>query len=254
MATKELRFTLEGHRSGITTLAFSPDSKTLASTDIPTAIAKLWDVSTGKELPFVGPQWLDDYDDYIQDMVFSPDGKTLAVASFHAVGLWDVVRGRWTAVYGRGGSRPLCFCVGSILDWLGREPVAYVRSASYAPDGKLILRMGAEKQEWMQEVPGQPVSRLGVLCGLLSGLLFLGAVARAHLWHAAPTGVSRSPVLLQSAVSCWAAAALVTITYFLGITWGMAAGLLMVALAVAWCGRIRREPLELDVAERPGRQ
>ena len=44
----KLRDTLQGHRNGVHSVAYSPDGKTLASGSFDGTI-KLWDVATGKE-------------------------------------------------------------------------------------------------------------------------------------------------------------------------------------------------------------
>lgn len=186
-ATNELRGTLRGHRSGVWPLVFSPDGKTLASADCPTICVKLWDVTTGKERHFEAPDWCQEDSDYIQDMAFSPDSRTLAVASYYRIGLWDVDSGKNTAVFGRGSHRPLSLSIWSIINSLLNDyPTEYVRSLSYNPDGKLIACLssdGEDGNEWMQEVPAVVVNRIGGLCGLAAGLLFLGGCLRLPQDH-----------------------------------------------------------------------
>ncbi len=64
--------TLEGHSSGVNSVAYSPDGKTLAS-DSDDKTIKLWDVSTGKAI-----KTLTGHSSSVYSVVFSPDGKTLA--------------------------------------------------------------------------------------------------------------------------------------------------------------------------------
>jgi WD40 repeat protein len=79
---------LEGHDHLVTTVAFSPDSKTVASGLLDKTI-RLFDVITGKER-----QKLKGYDDFVSAVAFSPDGRTLALGSWNkTVRLLDVSTG-----------------------------------------------------------------------------------------------------------------------------------------------------------------
>lgn len=103
---------------GVTTIALSPDGKVLAASEIwrtndgkdrKCGIA-LWDVAAGKVIR--------DLHDKPITMVFSPDGKTLAVSNREGVLLWDVAAGR---------QRPK----------LAAEKISVVALA-FAPDGKTL--------------------------------------------------------------------------------------------------------------------
>lgn len=85
-STGTLSHTLEGHLAGISTIAWSPDSKVLASGSDDKLI-RLWDVSTGKCMPtpLVG------HHNYVYSLSFSPKGNMLASGSYdEALFLWDV--------------------------------------------------------------------------------------------------------------------------------------------------------------------
>jgi WD40 repeat protein len=68
--------TLKGHKDAISSLAFSPDGKTLASGSFDTTV-QLYDVRSG-ELK----QTLKDLDKKVSAVIFSPDGKILAGGSW----------------------------------------------------------------------------------------------------------------------------------------------------------------------------
>jgi len=77
----------ENDPSGLTTVAFSPDSKSIAAAPYPDYSAKIWDVATGQELQKFAGQFS------VQALAMSPDGKTLASSS-PAVIVEDPATGR----------------------------------------------------------------------------------------------------------------------------------------------------------------
>lgn len=75
---------LEGHRSRILTLAFSPDGKSLVSGD-QSGVGRVWAMSTAQTVAT-----LTNHAAWIGALSFSPDGKTLATASAdQTVKLWS---------------------------------------------------------------------------------------------------------------------------------------------------------------------
>src|SRR6516162_7989504 len=76
--------TLRGHSGWISSLAFAPNGKLLASSSADKTV-KLWTIPGGKELAS-----LRGHEDYVSSVAISPDGKTLATGSFdNSVKLWD---------------------------------------------------------------------------------------------------------------------------------------------------------------------
>ncbi|KJZ69045.1 hypothetical protein HIM_11571 [Hirsutella minnesotensis 3608] len=79
---------LEGHGDWVTTVAFSPDGKTLASASGDSTV-RLWDPATGAHR-----HPLEGHGGWVTAVAFSPDGKTLASASDDStVRLWDPATG-----------------------------------------------------------------------------------------------------------------------------------------------------------------
>ncbi len=144
-AISRLGTTRFNHRASITSIAFAPDGKTLASagkvsegkgllwdsaSDRPVyrwyrgtdKVIRLWDRATGREiLQFRG------HEEAVRHIAFSPNGKTLASASEDkTVRLWDVTFGKQLRVF-QGSQKPVFFVVfspdGKTLatsDWVGQ--------------------------------------------------------------------------------------------------------------------------------------
>jgi WD40 repeat protein len=85
---------LQPHNSSVTSVAFSPDGKVIASGSGDYTVI-LWDVATGQ--PMGEP--LEGHTDAVMSVAFSPDGRTLASSSQNGqVILWDVATGQLRAL------------------------------------------------------------------------------------------------------------------------------------------------------------
>jgi WD40 repeat protein len=73
----------------VTRVAFSPDGKTLASSDGETCKLRLWEVATGRLL-----QTLNSDHNLAESLTFSRDGRLLASAEGNDVKVWEVAGGR----------------------------------------------------------------------------------------------------------------------------------------------------------------
>ena len=103
---------LKGHRWGVTSVAYSPDGKTLASTSDEQMIM-LWDIATRKSSTTQKDLYTIVY------AVFSPDGKTLASTNgFSMIKLWDIATGADTATL--------------------QQDFGPVNHVAYSPDGNTI--------------------------------------------------------------------------------------------------------------------
>jgi WD40 repeat protein len=122
VATGKLFATLEGHTLPVRSVAFSPDSKTLASAGQGATI-KLWDVKTGKNTATLQDERMD----WVYGVVFSPDGKTLVSGGTGRgyIHFWDIASGKSTSIL--------------------RGDPTLVWSVALSRDGKMLASGGGDK-------------------------------------------------------------------------------------------------------------
>ncbi|TGO07224.1 hypothetical protein BTUL_0306g00010, partial [Botrytis tulipae] len=104
-ATGTLQQTLEGHSESVTSIAFSADSKLLASGSDGCTI-KIWDAATGTL-----QQTLEGHSSWVISIAFSADSKLLASGSRDCtIKIWDAATGTLQqTLEGHSGARNLSF-------------------------------------------------------------------------------------------------------------------------------------------------
>lgn len=126
--TGELLFTLEAQMRGIHTLAFSPDSKTLASGDTGNTM-RLWDMNTGTSRATFKISTSS-----FHALTFSPNGKLLASGSYDGkVRLWDATVKKREGLSTFGGYT-------AMLTIRGHKN--RVSALAFSPDGKTLITAG----------------------------------------------------------------------------------------------------------------
>ena len=139
-----------GHSQSVTSVAFSPDGRTLASGSSDNTI-KLWEVATGRELrTFSG------HLRFVTAVVFTDDGRTLASASWDkTVKLWDVTTGR------------------ELRTLAGHS--SYIDSLAFTADGRKLASGSDDKTIKLWDVAtGQEVKTLAGHASLVTSLSFSG--------------------------------------------------------------------------------
>jgi hypothetical protein len=128
--------TLRGHTSWVTSVAFSPDGRLLASGSDDQTL-KLWDVETRQEV-----RTLRGHTDPVWSVAFSPDGRLLASGSGdNTVKLWDVETGQEVRTLS-GHTDPV---------W----------SVAFSPDGRLLASGSGDNTVKLWDVEtGQEVRTL----------------------------------------------------------------------------------------------
>ena len=142
---------LEGHSDWVSSVAFSHDSKIVASASHDKTV-RIWNTQTGK-----CEQVLEGHSDWVSSVAFSHDSKIVASASGDkTVRIWNTQTGQCEEVISVGhDTRVLSFKSkdGSIVInhgnvSLSRKPALYTRS-DISPQSSEILKLGLRGDSWI---------------------------------------------------------------------------------------------------------
>ena len=131
--TGEIKTTFEGHTERVEWVAFSPDGKMLASSDF-NGVIWLWDIDTGEHRQIRTSHKI------VDEVMFSPDGRTLVSSRQGDIRLWDVATGEFKArLEDTTGTNNIVFnSDGTILYGVSRNELRL-----WDPDtGKITMRLG----------------------------------------------------------------------------------------------------------------
>ena len=222
------RDTLEGHDDTITSVAFSPDSKSIATASVDGKVI-VWDAFSRREV--ASPKWGAHAIASVTSISFSPDNRMLAItAGDNTVRLWDTSAPQREPSVLKGNSAPLYAVAFSpdgrtlaaggedknVLLWRLSEPASepqkltghrdMVRALAFSPDGRTLAAGGNDNtiRLWDTSAPdAQPKTLAGHTQPVLAlSFTFDGAAlasgsddGNVGLWSLRATG--REPSMLK---------------------------------------------------------
>lgn len=167
--TGQRHLTYQGHRGGVGSLAWSPDSTRMASSGLADASTQVWNPLTGQRLSMhsnvTGARQA--ASTAIWALAWSPDGTYLAFGdASHHVGVWNVATGQIVVTYTRhrgpinslawspnGEQLASASSDGTVQVWdalTGQQQVVYTdqtgpkRAVLWAADGQSVLSAGSD--------------------------------------------------------------------------------------------------------------
>ncbi len=129
LATGKERCQWEGPPNYIpSSVAFSPDARTLAIAHKKDSVIRLYDTATGPGVrQFLRPRDHIQQGDYIHDVAFSPDGKTLVSSFGSMLHFYELATGKEVRKV---------------------EPGGYVKTLLFSPDGRSLVLGGFDIRLW----------------------------------------------------------------------------------------------------------
>lgn len=132
--TGQLKTTFKGYTERVTSIAFSPDGKMLASGDFE-GVIRLWDIETGKHKQIRTPHKI------VDQVMFSPNGRTIMSQRNYEFRLWDIDTGEFKA---------------SLEDTFGTD------SITFNSDGTILFGVSNNELRLWNTDTGKIKMRLGV--------------------------------------------------------------------------------------------
>jgi WD40 repeat protein len=164
----ELR-SFKGHEKQITTVAYAPDGKRLASVSVDNTV-RVWDVTTGRSVHILRLGSRSIAGAVSQGLAFSSDGKRIAAGGEETVKVWDAVTGRQLHDF-HEPARCVAFSPDARrLAWTGHDGLK-VRDAVagteiyavkgdldfvlFSPDGARLIALGTEELKILEAATGK---------------------------------------------------------------------------------------------------
>lgn len=185
-------FSLNGHTRTITSVAISPDGKTIASGSQDHTV-KLWDVTSKAQIRSLT------HPDEVMSVAFSPDGKWLVSAGLKTIKIWDVMNWVELKSFDGGISWPNCLAIspdgktlaggsldkptGAIKLWdvssggmvklVDERPNLVITSVAFSPDGRTLANASFGEDMMLWDVASKsPLRRLSRLSSAVTTSAF----------------------------------------------------------------------------------